>query len=72
MYGNRISKRIRNMYRIEINDHEVIINTPAYIQINIDNRFKIENTKHVIRVINDKVHVTLWKRSKFMHITVFK
>ena len=72
MYGNRISKRIIDMYDINIGNEQITVQNPSYINIYIDNRFKIVNTEHVIRISNNRVSVTLWKRNKIMHITVFK
>jgi len=67
----KLPKETVSAYRVEILDNVLHIHEPAYIHIDIDEQFDIEDTEFVYRISNSKVTVGLWKKIRNMHITVY-
>lgn len=72
---HQIPKEIRKTYSIRNrygkNEECIEVHFPSYVNIDLDFALRVENRKHVIAIINDKVAVTLWKRVEELHVTVF-
>ena len=64
------TKKLREMYHIEVTREEIHIHEPAYINIARDNDFQIVNGETSLRIYNNKVVVSLWKDITNMHVTV--
>jgi len=67
-----IPKEIKKTYQIEKYENAITIDHPAYINIDIDDKFEIKNGRATVDIINSKCHVSLWKKTFLMHITIYK
>ena len=67
----KISGEMIDKYLMSIEDDRLNIHHPAFINIDYDGRFNIEDTPTMLRIANDNVAVSLYKRILNIHITVF-
>ena len=67
-----IPKKIKQKYGIEEYEDKISVHKPAYVNIDFDEEFRIENDSIAIDIINSKCHISLWKKTFMMHITIFK
>lgn len=65
-----LAKGMESKYRIAFNRGSVSIHNPAYVNIEYDNEFKVEDGDAAIRIYNSKVIVSLWKNPLIEHITI--
>lgn len=66
-----LPKKIKETYHITKDEKHIHINSPAYINIEFDERFRIEKNEITYSIANSKVCVALWIETKNMHVTVF-
>ncbi len=66
-----IPKKIKETYQIYKRKDCIEVHFPAYVNIQFDKEFKITQNKETIAIINDKCCVTLWKKIKEQHITIY-
>ena len=67
-----IPKKIKQKYDIKKHENKISVHKPAYINIDFDERFRIEDNGIALDIINSKCHISLWKKTFMMHITIFK
>ena len=65
-----LPKDIKRRYSINRTSDTIHLHTFGYINIDIDDEFKISETEKCWEIRNSKVWVTLWKNSKIRHIAV--
>jgi len=67
-----ITKGLIEMYRIEENDNEneISIHSPAFINIDKDDKYAVYGNSICVTIENSKVIVNLWIKNKNMHVTV--
>lgn len=70
MKNARISSKMKAAYRIENTKDAVHVHTPSYINIEKDEKYRVELSEHCLRIRNSKVLVSLWRTNKIMHVTV--
>lgn len=66
-----LPKEIKKAYDIKRIANQINIHDPAYINVDMDSRFRIETDGITYSVANSKVKVNLWIDCKIMHTTVF-
>ena len=66
-----IPKNVKEEYQIGKYKNGIDINSPVYINIEFDDRFEIANGKITVDIKNSKCIVSLWKRMKTMHVTIY-
>ena len=67
-----IPKKIKQKYDIKKHENKISVHKPAYINIDFDERFRIEDNGIALDIINSKCHISLWKKTFMMHVTIFK
>jgi len=67
-----IPKKIKQKYDIKKHENKISVHKPAYVNIDFDERFEIINGKISVEIKNSKCHISLWKKTFMMHITIFK
>jgi len=66
---NSIPQEVRDMYEMKISKNGIFISNPAYI--NINNVTKVCSNDVTWDIISGKANLTLWKRIKIVHLTIF-
>jgi hypothetical protein len=69
----KISEEIRKKYQIEVYEgqEDVFIHEPTCINISYAKMFEVEEREESFWIENEKVLVTIWKKLKMMHVTIF-
>jgi hypothetical protein len=67
-----IPKKIKQKYNIHKHKNSISVHNPAFVNIDFDERFKIVNGKITLDIENSKCVVNLWKKVKYMSITIYK
>jgi len=66
-----IPKKVKKTYDIERTKTGLNIHQPVYVNVNFDERFRIEEDKVSIEIINERCWITLYKSLSKPHITIF-
>lgn len=66
-----IPKKIKEIYQITKQENCIEIYSPAYVNIDFDVAFIIGKDKFTIFIKNNRCNVSLWKKVKKMHITIY-
>lgn len=67
-----IPKKIRKQYLIIKDKNCLSVNLPAYVNIDLDDKFRIYQDDSTIQISNSICIVTLWKSRIYMHVTILK
>ena len=67
-----LGKKMEAMYNVDYEKDDCYVHKPAFINIYYDNDFSVESNETVVRIINSKAVVTLWRDNLIMHITIFE
>jgi len=67
-----IPKQIKKDYLIRRYEDCITVNSPAFVNINFDDHFKIEEMPDVISIENNICKVQLFRNTKMMHVTIYK
>ena len=67
-----IPKKVQKTYQIKKWETNLSINHPCYVNIEFDKYFKITKTETEIRIQNYKCAVTLYLKTLYVHITIYK
>lgn len=72
---DKIPDSVKAMYRLRFDtDSEypfIAVNTPSFINIQIYPELELETNDTTITLRNRKINVSLWRKNKIMHITVY-
>ena len=66
-----IPQKVKKTYRIRKRGNYIEVRSPAYVNIDCDKEFKITKNEEVIIFKNSKCRITLWKKVKMQHITIY-
>ena len=66
-----IPKKIKETYQIEKRKNCMEVHSPAYINIQFDKEFRITQNEETINFKNSKCCVSVWKKRKIQHITIY-
>ena len=66
-----IPKKVKETYQIDKHKNSIDVHSPAYVNIEFDERFKVFQDNSTFMIKNNKCIVNLWKKSKKMHITIY-
>jgi len=66
-----IPKKIKQKYDIEKYENKIVIHKPACVNIDFDEEFRIENDSVALGITNSKCHISLWKKTFMMHVTIY-
>ena len=67
-----IPNQIKKDYLIRRYEDCITVNSPAFVNINFDDHFKINKTTDAISIQNNKCRVQLFISTKMMHVTIYK
>ena len=66
---NSIPQEVRDMYEMKIYKNGISISNPAFIHI--DNVTEVYSNGVTWNIVSDKANLTLWIRTKIVHLTIF-
>ena len=66
-----IPKKLIDIYQIEKINSSIMIHSPAHVNIDIDDEFKIKNNGYTYLIGNSKVCACIWENIQMLHITIF-
>lgn len=68
---SEIDKNVVDKYLIEIYDSVIRIHRPSFVNIRIDQEFRITESDEFYRIENSKCVVGIWKKTLLSHITIY-